>query len=260
MRGGREIRMGLKKGMSLKTVKLTLEYVGTNYCGWQIQPNGLTVQEVIEKCLEKITGSQVRLCGAGRTDSGVHAEEQVAHFRVETRLEPHDFQRGLNSLLPWDIAVIDSVEESPEFHAQFSTTGKRYRYCILNRKHPSAFHYPFAWFLPYSLDENLMKEASRYLIGRHDFAAFQASKSDVTSTVREITRLEILRDGDTIKLFFEGDGFLKHMVRIIVGTLVDFGAGRMKPEKMKEILGSGNRKKAGRTAPPHGLFLEKVYY
>jgi len=246
--------------MSLKTIKLTLEYVGTNYCGWQTQPNGISVQKVLEDCLKKITGEDIRVHGSGRTDSGVHAEEQVAHFRAETRLDASAFQRALNSLLPEDIVVKDSAEVSPDFHAQFSQKGKRYRYAILNRRHPSAFLRPFVWHFPYALNVERMREAAGYLVGEHDFAAFQAAKSDIKSTVRRLTLLEIHERDGQILIFFEGNGFLKHMVRIVVGTLVEIGSGYRKPEEMKEILASRDRKKAGRTAPPHGLCLEKVFY
>lgn len=246
--------------MPLKTIKLTLEYVGTNYCGWQVQPNGLSIQEVLENRLEKITGRKVTVLGSGRTDSGVHAEGQVAHFRTGSQLDAATFQRALNSLLPGDIVVKASVEESGDFHAQFSQKGKRYRYTILNRRHPSAFLRPFAWYLPYSLDRDRMREAAKYLVGTHDFFAFQAAKSDIKNTVRHLSLLEIREREDEILLFFEGNGFLKHMVRIMVGTLVDVGFGTIEPGKMKEILQWRDRRKAGRTAPPHGLCLERVYY
>lgn len=246
--------------MHQKTIKLTIEYTGTDYCGWQFQANGVSIQEVLEKCLEKITGLKTRVLGSGRTDSGVHAEGQVAHFKTESALEATVFQKALNSLLPADIVITESVEESDTFHAQHSSKGKRYRYTILNRSCPSAFQYPYVWFLPYSLDTDRMREAARYLVGTHDFASFQAAKSDVKSTVRDLTMLDILLVEDEILLFFEGSGFLKHMVRIMVGTLVDFGYGKKRPEEMKEIIDARDRKKAGRTAPPHGLCLERVFY
>ncbi len=246
--------------MPLKTIKLIIEYVGTNYCGWQIQPNGTTIQEILEKCLEKITGEKVKVHGSGRTDSGVHAEAQVAHFRVDTRMEPVQFQRALNSLLPGDIGVSEAEEESHDFHAQFSQKGKRYRYTIYASPYVSIFEYPFVWHLPYTLNVDAMKEAATYLVGRHDFAAFQASGSDVRTTVRGLTKLEITQRDGKITYVFEGSGFLKHMVRIVVGTLVDFGFEKKKPGMMKEILESKDRQKAGRTAPSQGLCLEKVYY
>lgn len=246
--------------MPQKTIKLTIEYVGTNYCGWQFQPNGVSIQEVLENRLERITGRKVTVYGSGRTDSGVHAEGQVAHFKTEAALEAPLFQRALNSLLPEDIVIRESVEAPAGFHAQRSSKGKRYRYTILNRRYPSAFLRPFAWFLPYDLDIGRMWEAALHLAGTHDFASFQAAKSSAQSTVRDISSLDIVRDGDTILFFFEGSGFLKHMVRIMVGTLVDFGCGRKRPEEMKEIIEARDRKKAGRTAPPHGLCLEKVFY
>ncbi len=246
--------------MPQKTIKLTIEYVGTHYCGWQIQPNGLSIQEALEKCLGEITRRKITVFGSGRTDAGVHAEAQVAHFRTETRLEAKDFQRALNSLLPRDISIKNSVETSSEFHAQFSQKGKLYRYTILNREYPSAFLRPYAWFLPYAVDVKRVKEAAGFLIGRHDFATFQAAKSRVKSTVRDLTMLDIVVRGEEILFFFEGTGFLKHMIRIMAGTLVDFGLRGWKPEKMKDILASKDRKKAGRTAPACGLCLEKVYY
>lgn len=246
--------------MPQKTIKLTIEYAGTNYCGWQIQPNGLAIQEVLEKRLKKITGREVRVLGSGRTDAGVHAEEQVAHFRTETEMDAKTFQRALNSLLPKDIVIKNAMEESREFHAQYSQKGKRYRYTILNRLYSSAFRHPYAWFFPYDLDVQKIKEATVYLVGRRDFAAFQASKSYVKTTVRNLTMVDVVSRGEDIVFFFEGEGFLKHMVRIMVGTLVDFGFRKGEPEVMKQILESRDRKKAGRTAPACGLCLEKVYY
>lgn len=246
--------------MPQKTIKLTIEYIGTNYCGWQFQPNGVSIQEILEDRLKKITGRKVTVYGSGRTDSGVHAEGQVAHFKTEAALEAPLFQRALNHLLPEDIAIRESVEAPSGFHAQHSSKGKRYRYTILNRKYPSAFLRPFAWLFPSSLDVDLMREAAQRLEGTHDFASFQAAKSKAQSTARDLTSLDIVRNGDTILLFFEGNGFLKHMVRIMVGTLVDFGSGKKRPEEMKEILEARDRKKAGRTAPAHGLCLERVFY
>jgi len=246
--------------MEQKTIRLVIEYVGTNYCGWQFQPNGISIQEVLETCLERITGEKPRVVGSGRTDAGVHAEGQVAHFQTTSRLRGPEFQRALNGILPPDIVIRESSREPASFHARFSQTGKRYRYVILNRSFPSALRRPYVWFLPHPFNLEAMREATRYLVGEHDFASFQAAKSRVQNRVRVLTLLDIQRQDDDLVFVFEGNGFLKHMIRIMVGTLVEVGLGKKTPARMKEILEARDRKKAGRTAPAQGLFLERVYY
>ncbi len=240
--------------------KLIIEYEGTRYHGWQVQSNGVTVQEVLQKALQKITKKKTSVVASGRTDAGVHAEAQTAHFTTSSRMTPHQFLKALNSVLPHDITV-RQVEEVPlEFHAQKSALRKTYRYTLLNRDYPSALAYRRCWFVPHPLNVNAMRRAKTCLLGRHDFSAFRASNCEAKSPVKELTQLRISREKDFIHLLFEGNAFLKHMIRNITGTLVDVGKGRMAPGRVKEILDSRDRNQAGPTAPPQGLCLLRVDY
>ncbi|NOY52197.1 MAG: tRNA pseudouridine(38-40) synthase TruA [Deltaproteobacteria bacterium] len=243
-----------------RNLKLTLEYEGTAYHGWQVQPNGFTIQEVVECVLERLTGVRPKVIASGRTDAGVHAEGQVAHFHADCPISCGKFRKGLNALLPDDI-VVREVEEVPlEFHARFSAVGKTYRYVILNRSFPSVFERNRCWLINRPLDTAAMETAGRCLVGRHDFSSFRASDCCAKHPVREIHRLDVVREDDWIRLFISADAFLQHMVRNIVGTLVEVGRGKIPPEKVKEILDARDRRKAGPTAPPGGLFLQSVEY
>ncbi len=249
----------------VRNIKLTIEYDGSAYHGWQIQPNGITIQETLESTLARLTGHRPKVIGAGRTDAGVHAEGQVAHFKTESTLECSAVQRGLNALLPGDIVIAAAQEVALEFHARFSARGKTYRYVILNRRHPSAFARDRCWHIPHPLDVVAMQAAAGALRGRHDFSAFQASDCCAGHPRREIRMLEIQQaDGQKadgwIHCVVSADAFLKHMVRNIVGTLVDVGRGRWSPEKVAEILQGRDRTRAGQTAPGRGLFLVSVNY
>jgi tRNA pseudouridine38-40 synthase len=245
----------------MRTIKLTIEYDGTHYQGWQVQPKGRTVQGVIEEKLALLTREKIHLIGSGRTDAGAHAFGQVAHFKTQSKMDTLSIQKALNSLLPPDI-VIQKVEEVEEgFHARKKSRGKVYEYRILNRPLRSAFHRGYAWHLPQKLDFEEMKEASRWLIGEHDFSSFRSVGSPTRTAVRKVIRAEWRRSREgLIRFEIEANGFLKQMVRAIVGTLVEVGKGRIDSEEFRRILNSKDRKKAGPTAPAQGLFLKEVKY
>jgi tRNA pseudouridine38-40 synthase len=244
----------------MRTIKLIIEYEGTQYAGWQVQPNGLSVQEVLEDALASLLKEKVRISSSGRTDAGVHARGMVAAFRTERTIPVRAFSDGLNSLLPPDIAVRESEEVHPDFNPRRDAKGKHYRYTILNASRRSPLHRLFAWRVGCELDVQVMAQAARHFIGEKDFAAFRASNCAAKTTVRRIDDLDIRRKGDFLIIDVRGSGFLKYMVRIIVGTLVAVGKGCMSPDEIPELLESGDRKRAGSTAPPQGLCLLEVYY
>ncbi len=244
----------------MRNIKLTIEYDGTNYCGWQVQPNGITVQEVLKKTIMRVLQEKIVLIGAGRTDSGVHAHAQVASFKTSSTLEPDKMRHSLNSVLPNDI-VVTNVEDAPEnFNAQKNSKGKHYRYCILNGYVPSALNHGKYWYIKAKLDIKKMKKAAKYLVGEHDFNAFKASDACTKTSVRKITKIKIKKKGDYIIFDIFGTGFLKNMVRTIIGTFFSVGIGKISPKEVKTILESRDRTKAGKTAPACGLFLVEVYY
>jgi tRNA pseudouridine38-40 synthase len=246
---------------TMRTIKLIIEYDGTNYLGWQVQAKGPTIQGVIEEKLALLTRESVRLVGSGRTDSGVHAFEQVAHFKTKNGMDLHSIQRALNSLLPHDI-VIKEIEEAGEgFHARKQARSKVYEYRIFNQPIRSAFHRGYAWHIPQRLDWKKIREATHKLVGEHDFSSFRSTGTPTKTAARKIFRAEWRRGRDGLVRFeIEGSGFLKQMVRAIVGTLVEVGRGKISPEEFQDILESKDRKKAGSTAPAHGLFLKEVKY
>lgn len=244
----------------MKNIFIEIEYDGTNYCGWQVQRNGMTVQQKIEEAIKETTGEDIRINGAGRTDAGVHALGQTATFNSETKIRPEIISKALNQRLPEDISIVSSREVPMDFHARFSATGKVYRYLIFNRQQRSPFHENKAYRYGKSLDLTAMKESLVHFTGTHDFQTFMASGSTVEDTVRRIDRLELDKTGDLITIEIEGNGFLYNMVRIIAGTILECGEGRKKPEDIPGIIDSCNRKRAGRTLPGHGLYLMKVKY
>jgi tRNA pseudouridine38-40 synthase len=245
----------------MRNIKLLIEYDGTNYQGWQVQPKGPTIQGILEEKIGLLTGESVQLFGSGRTDSGVHALGQVAHFKTQSRMDIRTIQRALNSLLPPDI-VIQKVEEVDEgFHARKHSKSKVYEYRILNRNLRSAFQRDYVWNIPQKLDLEAMREATRFLIGEHDFSSFRSTGSPTRTTIRRVIQAEWKKGrGGLICFEIEANGFLKQMVRAIVGTLVEVGKGRIGSEAFRKILDSKDRKKAGPTAPAHGLFLKEVKY
>ncbi len=246
----------------MRALRLALEYGGTNYPGERVQPSAPTVQETLEEALHPILGERVRVTGAGRTDAGVHALGQVGHLRTESDREVGALFRGANSLLPEDIVVKAVRETSPEFHARKSALLKRYEYWILNDPARSAFHHRYLWHVRVGLDPQKMQRAAECLLGEHDFASFQASGGEPgRQTVRHLRILEIreFRDG-LIRIAAEGNAFLRGMVRILAGTLVDVGRGRIPEGAVSGILAARDRTAAGRTAPGKGLFLNWVRY
>jgi tRNA pseudouridine38-40 synthase len=250
-----------KKVCLVRNIKLTIEYDGTAFHGWQIQPGLRTIQGVMQKRITQITQEKVTLLGAGRTDAGVHALAQVANFQTESTIDLIALQRGLNSLLSPDI-VIKAVEEVEEgFHARFSARSKTYEYHILNRTYPSALLRAYAWFIPHKLALASMERCGRILIGSHDFSSFRASGDESRHSIREVIRFEIeRRQGDLIVIVIEANAFLREMVRSIVGTLVDVGRGKASLEEFEGIFQARDRRKAGMTAPAQGLFLVEVKY
>ncbi len=244
----------------MRTIRLTLEYDGTGLAGWQRQDNGPSVQQHLEEALAAMVGGPVTVIGASRTDAGVHALGQVAHFQTEVTIPLHGFRLGLNSTLPPQIAVIEAVEVAADFHARFSARGKRYRYTILNRRDPSPLQRSTTWWRSRRLDIDAMQTAAAALIGEHDFSAFRAAGCTARTTSRHISRLDVTRAGDLVLLEVDGNAFLRHMVRIITGTLVEVGEARRPADSLPTLLASRDRTQAGQTAPPQGLTLIEVRY
>jgi tRNA pseudouridine38-40 synthase len=244
----------------MRTLKLVLEYDGSRYCGWQVQGHEPTIQGVLEQALAKILGERIRVHGAGRTDAKVHALGQVASFRTSATLPTDALRHGLNSLLPRDIAVYEIEEAAPDFHARFSAQGKTYVYRILTRPVRSPIRLRYVWHMPRSLDVGSMTEAATALLGTHDFTSFRAAGSGVVTSERTITAVTLDREDDEIVLRCTASGFLRHMVRNIVGTLVEVGHGRRTPSEVPRIIAARDRRVAGMTAPPQGLYLVQVLY
>ncbi len=245
----------------MPVVKLILSYDGTRFVGWQVQPNGRSVQAEVERALGTLHEGPRRVTAAGRTDAGVHARAQVVSFPEERPLPLAAYVKGMNALLPEDVAVCAASLEPETFDARRSARGKRYRYVIENAGTRAPLTRLQAWQLFGRLDVGAMAEAARHLVGRHDFAAFQASDCEAAHAVRDVRRLEVSGEGGgRIELVFEATAFVKHMVRNVVGTLVEVGQGKRTPASMTALLARRDRREAGRTAPPQGLFLEEVFY
>ena len=244
----------------MRTIKLILEYDGTNYHGWQRQKGHSSIQEEIEKALHKLTGKRTPVTGAGRTDAGVHALGQVASFSTAANLSEQQIVNGLNALLPKDIAIRQADEVRGDFHPQKCAKWKTYRYLIRSGGTRPAVGRYYVSYLRSRLDLVKMKRAARYLLGRHDFRAFATQSRGRENTVRTIRRIEVKSSRGNIGIEIEGDGFLYNMVRVIVGTLVQVGLGKMPPSRMRQILSSRDRRTAGPTAPAAGLVLLKVDY
>lgn len=244
----------------MRKILLIIEYDGTAYAGWQVQPNGLAVQEVVEKALAEILGHEVRIHSSGRTDAGVHARGMAAHFQAAADLPLKAFREGVNSLLPQDIAVREVREVPADFHARYSARWKWYRYTIYQNDVRSPLAARTAWYLRGCLDLDLMRAAAEALVGEHDFSAFRSSGCVAKTTVREIFSIEISSDYEWVHIDVRGSGFLKNMVRMIVGTLVDVGKGRRPVEDVAILLGGSAAMSCGQTAPAHGLCLQEVWY
>lgn len=244
----------------MKRVKLIIAYDGTNYCGWQIQINGITVEEVLNKAISELTGVETAVIGASRTDSGVHAMGNVAVFDTESKIPGEKFSFALNQRLPNDIRIQKSEEVPLEWHPRFCNSTKTYEYKILNRKFDMPTQRLYTHFVYMPLNVEKMKEAAKYIVGEHDFASFCSSGSQVESTVRTVYRLEVDKNDDVISIIISGNGFLYNMVRIIVGTLIKVGLGVYPPEYVKEIIEAKDRNAAGPKAPACGLMLVKIDY
>jgi tRNA pseudouridine38-40 synthase len=244
----------------MRRILLTIEYKGTSYSGWQAQKNGPSVQQELVRALEKACGHKVKLVASGRTDEGVHALAQVAHFDTDCPIPDDKFPFAVNPLLPKDIRITSSGRAPEGFHARYGAKRKTYVYKLYTSKVDSPLRRELFAHIPYELDIERMREAAKYLVGEHDFSAFMASGSSVKGTVRRIYYIEIARNGDQIEIEVCGNGFLRHMVRIIAGTLIDVGRGKIEPGEVVRILKSGDRAWAGFTAPSCGLFLKGVEY
>ncbi|MDO9493101.1 tRNA pseudouridine(38-40) synthase TruA [Acetobacterium sp.] len=244
----------------MKNIQIIISYRGSNYCGWQVQPNGVTIQEVIIRAIKDLSGEVVNLTGSGRTDAGVHALGQSANFFTASTIPPEVWYRALNTRLPADIRVIQSRECHPDFHSRYHAKGKSYLYKFLVSPVTSPFLADLAFHVTRTLDWAAMEEAAASFLGEHDFTAFMASGSSIKTTVRTIADISFCNNDELWEMTFSGNGFLYNMVRIMAGTLYEVGYGRLKPQDIKAIIAGKDRSKAGITAPAHGLYLKEVYY
>jgi len=244
-----------------KNIRLILEYDGSRYHGWQRQIGVPTLQEIIEERIHMMIREPVKLIASGRTDAGVHALNQVCNFITETKIDPISIERGLNGLLPDDILIKQAEYVPLDFHSMYSARSKTYEYRILNRKEPDVFLRFYTWHIIRDLDLGEMRKCVSFLCGKHDFSSFRSSGSGNINPGREMIRAELHGpDKGVLRFVFESDGFLRHMVRNIVGTVVEVGQGKMGFNEFVEIFQSKDRRKAGIKAPPQGLFLTKVQY
>lgn len=245
----------------MRNIKLVLEYNGTRYHGWQRQKSDPTIQAVLEDRIQVMTGQSVTVHGSGRTDAGAHALHQVCHFTTHSRIDPASMKKGFNALLPHDIHIKDALEVPLDFHARYDARSKTYEYRILNREEPDIFRLPFVWHIRDTLNTSEMKRCLSRLPGEHDFSSFMSTGSKTRSPVRTMLKSELFEPGSGLLLFrFEANGFLRHMVRNIMGSLVDAGRGKIGRQEFEEILHSRDRTLAGVKAPAQGLFLIDVKY
>ena len=244
----------------MRNIKITIEYDGTNYHGWQIQPNAITIQAAIQDALTKITKTQTPIIGAGRTDTGVHASGQVANFHTRSQMPLISFQKALNATLPRDIVIIDVEEGPPDFHARFSAVSRTYRYTVLNRAYPSALLRNNTYFFPEPIDVQGVNTICQSLVGERDFCSFQRSGSDRINPICEIYECRCWREGDLIYFEIEADAFLRGMVRAIVGTVLKLHDKADGLNQLRGVLEARDRSAAGTSVPPHGLSLLCVKY
>lgn len=245
----------------MRNIKITIEYDGKNFPGWQSQPGKMSIQSEIQKAIFEVTGEEVDVIASGRTDAGVHALGQVANFHTNTNIEINKIPYALNSKLPKSIVIKDAVEVEERFHSRYNCKLKTYRYIVNNSEFPSALERYREFYMPYNLDYAAMEKAIKYFEGEHDFKGFKSSGgSEKKTTVRTLTNCNIRKYGTRIYIELTGNGFLYNMVRIIAGTIVDVGLGKINANDIPEILKSGDRTKAGKTLPPHGLYLVSVNY
>ena len=244
----------------MRNIKLTIEYDGTNFSGWQIQKDKRTIEEELETALAKILKEEVKVIGSGRTDAGVHAMGQVANFKTDKTIKPEELHAALNTMLPYDIVILNVEEVDESFNARISAKAKHYRYVINNAKFPSALNANREYHYKYFLDTEAMQLAANDLKGKHDFKAFMAAGSTVKDTEREIYDIQVARLGNRVIIDVVGNGFLYNMVRIIAGTLIDVGSGKLDICVIKNMIETGDRNLGGRTVAPEGLFLVNVAY
>ena len=244
----------------MRNIKLTIEYDGKDFNGWQKQPNKLNIQGTIEQAIKCVTGEEVELNASGRTDAGVHALGQVANFKTNSKIPIEKFAIAINSRLKKSIVIKKEEEVDERFHSRLNCKKKTYRYIINNSEEGSAIYRNLETHIPQKLDVSKMEQAIKYFEGEHDFKAFKASGTSSKSSVRTIYEAKIYQKGEKIFIELTGNGFLYNMVRIIVGTLVDVGTGKIKPEDIPQIINEGKRENAGKTLPPNGLYLLNVMY
>ena len=244
----------------MKRVKLVVAYDGTNYHGWQVQDNGITIEEVLNRTISELVQEDIKVIGASRTDAGVHACGNVAVFNTESRIPGDKFSFALNQRLPEDIRIQESCEVDADFHPRYADTVKTYEYNILNRRFELPSKRLYAAFCYYPMDIERMNQAAAYLVGEHDFKSFCSAGAQVQTTVRTIYAVNVTKEDDMVHIRITGNGFLYNMVRIIAGTLMQVGTGLMEPERVKEILEARDRSKAGPTAVAKGLALVEIRY
>lgn len=244
----------------MRNIKLIIEYDGKKIGGWQKQPTKLNIQGEIEEAIKEITGENVELTASGRTDSGVHSLGQVANFKTNSCIEIEKIPYAINSKLKKSIIIKNAYEVDEKFHARYNCKGKKYRYIINNSQQGSAIYRDLEYHVPQKLDVLKMKEAIKYFEGEHDFKGFRASGTSSKSSVRTIYKAEVIEEGDRVIIELTGNGFMYNMVRIISGTIVDVGVGKIKPEEIPAIIEAKDRNKAGKTLPAYGLYLVEVYY
>lgn len=244
----------------MKRVKLVVAYDGTNYHGWQVQDNGITIEEVLNRTISELVQEDIKVIGASRTDAGVHACGNVAVFDTESRIPGDKFSFALNQRLPEDIRIQESCEVDADFHPRYADTVKTYEYNILNRRFEMPSKRLYAAFCYYPMDIERMNQAAAYLVGEHDFKSFCSAGAQVQTTVRTIYAVNVTKEDDMVHIRITGNGFLYNMVRIIAGTLMQVGTGLMEPERVKEILEARDRSKAGSTAVAKGLTLVEIRY
>ena len=239
---------------------LTISYFGADFCGWQVQPNGISVQQVLGEAITKIFGVSNGVTGCSRTDSGVHAKMFCCHTDIETNMEPQKIQLALNNNLPDSIAVLDCRKVNDDFHARYDCQGKNYVYKVWNKSYMDPFLEGRAYWYSHQLNVSEMQKAAELICGKHDFTAFCAVNTSVVDKVRTVTECSVTETDGLVEISVSADGFLYNMVRIIVGTLLYVGIGKITASKVTEIINSKDRNEAGFTVPPHGLYLNEVYY
>ncbi|NNU74996.1 tRNA pseudouridine(38-40) synthase TruA [Clostridium estertheticum] len=244
----------------MRNIKIIIEYDGTNYSGWQRQNNVMTIQEKIESAIEELTGEKTQITGSSRTDAGVHAKGYTGNFYTNSKIVIEKFTGAINSKLPRDIVILHSFEVPYEFHSRYNSIGKMYSYTIINRRQAVAVGRNYIYNHKQILDVEAMQIGAQYFMGTHDFSAFKNLGSSAKTSVRTISRLDIVKNEELIKIYIAADGFLYNMVRIIVGALIRVGEGKLKPSEIKDIIESKQRSKAGKSVPANGLCLEEVFY